>query len=64
MTTTVTTTLNEEEALEERADTPDGMLAASEGESLEASGGAPEAPKDPPVAKRRPRRVRALTLDD
>lgn len=36
---------------------PDGALA-------EDSGGAPEVPSTPVPAKRRPRRVRALTLDD
>jgi phosphate transport system permease protein len=36
---------------------PDGSLA-------EDSGGAPEVPSTPVPAKRRPRRVRALTLDD
>lgn len=60
---TAPTTLEEVETLDERTDDP-GEAPGSVGEPVENSGGAPEPPKVPPVAKRRPRRVRARTLDD
>ena len=59
-----TTTLEGVATLEEHADAPGGAAQAPGGDAVEASGGSPEVPKSPPVAKRRPRRVRALTLDD
>ena len=59
-----TTTLEGGERLDERAAALSEGHDASKGDPAEAGGGAPGVPRVPPVAKRRPRRVRALTLDD
>jgi phosphate transport system permease protein len=58
------TTLGGATTLDERADTPDEASESSTGEPVEASGGVPEVRRVAPIAKRPPRRVRALTVDD
>jgi phosphate transport system permease protein len=58
------TTLEEVETLDERVDALGEAPLAPAGGSVEAGGDTPDGPRVPPVAKRRPRRVRALTLDD
>lgn len=59
-----TTTLEGAEILDERNAAPSEAHGSSEVDSVETSGGPPDVPRVPPVARRRPRRVRALTLDD
>ncbi len=64
------TMLEEVETLDRPSHAPDdggpdpGQGELVEGRLAEGSGGDPEAPTEPPVPKRRPRKVRSLTLDD
>ena len=57
------TTLGGVATLGERAAAPDEAPESSTGEPVETGGGAPDVPAARP-AKRRPRRVRARTVDD
>jgi phosphate transport system permease protein len=61
---TAPSTLEKVEAPDAHVDAPGDAPELGAAVPTEANGGAPASPKPPPASKRRPRRVRALTLDD